>query len=63
MTIDRRTKFLSIYANLPLPVRNEVVVVIDHEPLTWNIVMLEVENKTQKGEQALDILQKLKIIP
>jgi len=42
--------------------RNEIVVVIDNEPLTWNAARIEVDSHTEKGKQILEILLKLKII-
>lgn len=59
---DKKSKFLKTYANLPLPSRQEIVVVIDGEPLTWNIVKLEVENDTPKGQRAIEILEQLGIL-
>ena len=56
------TKFQQIYANLPLSQRNEIVIVIDNEPLTWNAARIEVDNNTEKGKQILELLVKLKII-
>lgn len=56
------TKFQQIYVNLPLNQRQEVVVVIDDEPISWNAVKLEIDNDTDKGKQALEILVKLGII-
>ncbi len=57
-----QTKFQQIYANLPLNQRQEVVVVIDNEPLSWNAVKLEVDNDTDKGKEILELLVKLGII-
>lgn len=54
--------FSKIYANLPLAARQEVVAVIDGEPMSWNAVYLEVENNTEKGKKALSQLVELKII-
>ena len=53
---ELQTKFLQIYANLPLSQRNEIVIVVDSEPLTWNAVNIEVQNNTTKS---IEILQKL----
>ena len=39
---DLKSKFIKIYANLPLNLRNEIVIVIDNEPLTWNACFIEV---------------------
>lgn len=59
---DQKTKFLRIYANLPLNQRQEIVVVVDEEPLTWNAAKIEIENDTQKGGEILDKLVKLGIL-
>ena len=56
MSSDLSVKFLKIYANLPLAAREEVIVVIDDEPMTWNVLRIEVENNTPKGLKGLAIL-------
>ncbi|KKR86612.1 MAG: hypothetical protein UU34_C0012G0010 [Candidatus Curtissbacteria bacterium GW2011_GWA1_41_11] len=60
--MNLKTKFLKIYANLSLNQRNEIVVVVDNEPLTWNSARIEVENNTQKGKEILEKLASLGII-
>ena len=57
-----KTKFLQVYANLPLNQRSEIIVVIDDEPLTWNAAKIEIENDTQKGKEILEKLVKLRIL-
>jgi len=59
---DIKSTFLKAYANLPLALRQEIVAVLDGEPMTWNAVKLEVENNTKKGEEALKILEELGIL-
>ena len=49
--------FLRIYANLPLQVRSEIILVFHKEPITWNVAYLEISSNTEK---ALIILKKLK---
>ncbi len=61
--MDKKTQFLKIYANLPLGMRDEIVVVVDNEPLTWNAARLEIEQDTPKGKEILKILTNLKILP
>lgn len=61
--MDKRTQFLKVYANLPLGSREEIIVVIDGKPLTWNAAELEVDQDTPKGKEILDILTKLNILP
>lgn len=60
--MDKREKFLQIYANLPLAVRNEIIVLLDDEPLTWNAARIEVENETKKGEEILKKLVEMGIL-
>lgn len=61
--MDNRAKFFEVYANIPLGVRNEIIVVVDGEPLSWKAAKLEVEQDTPKSKEILDILTKLKILP
>jgi hypothetical protein len=60
--VDRKALFNKIYANLPLPSRSEIVAVVDGEPITWNVLRIEVENDTEKAKKALDILEQLDIL-
>ncbi len=57
-----REKFLQIYANLPLSVRSEIIVVIEHEPISWSAAKIEIENDTPKSRQILDQLSTLGIL-
>jgi hypothetical protein len=60
--MDKKERFLQIYANLPLNFRSEIIVVVDDEPLTWNAARLEIENDTEKGKEILEKLVELEII-
>ncbi len=62
IVLTAREKFLNTYANLPLSVRNEIIFVLDNEPMTWNAVFLEVSQSSEKGENILNKLKELKII-
>ncbi|MDP1694588.1 MAG: hypothetical protein Q8L34_03540 [Candidatus Woesearchaeota archaeon] len=54
--------FFIVYANLPIEERDKVVIVIDNEPISWNIAYQEIKNKTKRGEKILNTLKKLEII-
>lgn len=60
--MGRKERFQKIYNNLPLNLRSEVILVIDGEPVTWNVVWLEVEQGTKVGGRMLEKLEGLKII-
>ena len=57
-----REIFLKIYADIPLILRKEIILILDKEPLTWNVAYVEVFNKTPKSEQILKKLREMKII-
>ncbi|MDD5163143.1 MAG: hypothetical protein PHD95_02965 [Candidatus ainarchaeum sp.] len=55
-------KFMRVYANLPLNIRKEIVLVINNEPITWSVAYREISGKTALGEIILKKLGDLKII-
>ena len=61
--MDKKSQFLKVYANLPLGSREEIVVVVDGEPLSWQAAKLEVEQDTPKGREIIETLTSLKILP
>lgn len=63
MIMKNKDRFLKVYANLPLNLRNEVVLVTSEtEPVTWNVAFLEINNETKLGELIIEKLIELKII-
>ncbi len=59
---DLNTLFQTVYANLPLNARKEIVVVVDNEPLTWSAAKVEIDSDTAKGKEILRKLIAMKII-
>lgn len=58
-----REQFLKMYANLPIKLREEVILVLDKKgPITWNVAYFEVENKTKLGDIILKKLKRMEII-
>ena len=60
--MDINEEFFKIYANLPIEERNNVVVVINKQPISWNIAYLEIKNNTKIGQQILKTLKELSIL-
>lgn len=58
-----KDRFLKVYANLPLNLRSEIILVLPNKgPMTWNVAALEVENETALGGEIIERLIELKII-
>ncbi|XOB46817.1 MAG: hypothetical protein ACKKMV_01450 [Candidatus Nealsonbacteria bacterium] len=66
MSKENREKFLRAYANLPLNVRKEIILVLEEEgikqPITWEVAYLEIKNNTLRSEKILEKLEKLELI-
>ena len=61
--LSPRERFLKVYANLPIPVRDEVIFIDEEKrPISWNVAYLEIEQKTKLGDKILSRLQTLDII-
>ncbi len=54
--------FYRSYANIPLRLREEIVACVDGEPMTFQVIKLELDNKTEAGYEALDQMIRLKIL-
>lgn len=60
--MDLKERFYKIYNNLPLNLREEVVLVINNEPVTWKVAKLEIDQNTKLSLEILEKLSELKII-
>ena len=57
-----KERFLKVYANLPLGIREEIILVLEGKPITWNAAYLEVNNDTKNAQEILRKLEELKIL-
>ena len=60
--MDLKQRFYQVYNNLPLGVRDEVVLVINNESITWKVARLEIDNNTPLSKKILERLEELKFI-
>ena len=60
--IENAERFHRVYANLPLGLREDIIAVIDGEPVTWKVARLEISAGTAAGEKILEFLIKLDLI-
>lgn len=55
-------RFMSVYSNLPLKVREEIVLVLDGAPISWNVAYNEIKHNTGKGKIIIEKLTELGVI-
>ncbi|HKR06392.1 MAG TPA: hypothetical protein VJY62_17285 [Bacteroidia bacterium] len=58
-----KERFFKVYANLPINLRDEIILALpDEGPITWNVAYLEINNNTSLGDIIVSKLSDLKII-
>lgn len=62
MMEDKKAKFLSAFANAPENLREDILVVVDKKPYTWNTAFLEVKDDTPLGKKILKTLDEMGIL-
>lgn len=59
MSLER---FIKVYSNLPINVRKEIIVIIDGEPISWQVAHNEIKHNTKLGDRILAKLVELDFI-
>ena len=60
---ELKQRFYKVFANLPINLREEVILVIPEKgPITWQVAYLEIDNETVLGGTILEKLSDLQII-
>ena len=62
MNKDLRTQFYRVYANLPLGLRKNIIALYADKPVTWDVIYIEVQEKTKASKVLLEYLRRLEII-
>jgi len=62
MSKNKKERFYAVYSNLPLSLREEIIVVVNKEPITWKLAKLYIDEETKLGKTILEKLDALKII-
>jgi len=63
MMADKKAKFIGIFANIPEKIREEdIIVVVDNNPFTWNSAVIEVKNNSETGKKILKNMEKMGLL-
>ncbi len=60
--MKEKDRFLRVFSNLPIDIRREIILVIDDQPITWNVAYDEIRFETKLGKRILDKLIELELI-
>lgn len=60
---ELKEKFLKVYANVPMNLRDEIILVLDKgRTISWDIAFFEVKEDTELSKEILKKLKKLDLI-
>ncbi len=57
-----RAGFFKAFANVPVPLREEIITAIEGETFTWYTANAEIEHNTAKAKRIVEQLHTLKVI-
>lgn len=58
-----KSLFYRHYANIPIPERKGVALVVDNRPISWDIAYREIDADTELGKRILEKLIQIGLIP
>ena len=61
-TEELAARFNKVYANLPLGMREEIALILEDRPVSWNVAYIEIKNETDLAEKILVELSEMKLI-
>lgn len=57
-----KAKFLKIVASVPIPLRNEIIAVVDNKNISWSVAEAEIKKDASKGKFILEQLKKIGVL-
>jgi len=57
-----KAKFLKSRANVPLPLRDEIIAVVGNQTFSWNAAYGEIDQDTENAELILEQLTRIGLI-
>ncbi len=57
-----REDFLRVYANIPLNLRGNIILIFEGKPINWNVAYVEIKANTDEGLKILKELRQLNLI-
>ena len=57
-----KAKFLKLIANVPFPLRDEIIAMVDKQPVSWNVAYVEISHYTDKAQEILQHLRQIGLL-
>ena len=60
--LENAERFFKVYSGLPFEERKLPIVVIENQPVNWDLAYEEITNETDRGKKILKLLIELEVI-
>lgn len=57
-----KAKFLKLFANVPFPLREEIIAIVDNQPFSWSAAYGEIKHDTDKAKTILTHLKQIGLL-
>ena len=57
-----KAKFIKLFANVPFPLREEIIAVVDNQPFSWTAAYGEIKQETDKSQIILTHLKQIGLL-
>ena len=57
-----KAKFLKLFASVPLPLRDEIIALVDNQPISWSAAYGEVKQDADKAKIILTHLKQIGLL-
>ncbi len=57
-----RERFLKTVVNVPIPLRGQIIAVVDDKAVSWNAAAMEIKQNTPEAKSILEQLHKMGVI-
>ncbi|MBS3114100.1 hypothetical protein J4448_03285 [Candidatus Woesearchaeota archaeon] len=57
-----KAKFIKLFANVPFPLREEIIAVVDNQPFSWTAAYGEIKQDTDKSQIILTHLKQIGLL-
>ena len=57
-----KAKFLRLFASVPIPLRDQIIALVDKQPVSWSAAYGEISQDTDKAQVILTQLKKIELL-
>lgn len=57
-----KARFIKLFANVPFPLREEIIAIVDNQPFSWSSAYGEISQNTDKAQVILTHLKQIGLL-